>query len=62
VEKVEGGEEVKTPSQRKAAKDHEQARTLLASEAVVVSRATGLSLAFCSKLAINRMLRRMERK
>lgn len=54
---------MKAPNkQLKTAKDHEQARSLLASEAATVSMHTGLSTAFCAKLAINRMMRRMERK
>jgi len=39
---------------------HEQAKRILASEALVVAKYTGLSVDFCARIAMNRMIRRAQ--
>ena len=61
MEEVEGtGEEMKKLPLPKPNKDHEQAKQMLALEALAVSKHTGLSVNFCAKIALNRVMRRAQ--
>jgi len=56
----QGGDGMKKQSTPIHDKDHEQAKQLLAMEAIAVSRHAGLSVKFCAKIALNRAMRRVE--